>query len=101
MTAGLVEFVAVLVVAAAAVAVASVMLDDALRRRARAAAVEPELVRVHLLDDERSFEGVLVAVTPDHYRLRNASHLLTAEQSIALDGETWIPRERVLLVQRL
>lgn len=63
--------------------------------------LEPEVVRVHFADDDRSVEGVLVAVSRDHYRLANAKQFTSPDASVPLDGEAWVPREKVLLVQRL
>lgn len=110
-----VELVLLGVLAAAAVAVAVVVIrqDDESRVRAREAERradelarlelerQPEVVRVHYSDDDRSVEGVLVSVSRDHYRLANARQFSSTESSVALDGEAWIPRDRVLLVQRL
>lgn len=57
------------------------------------------LVRLHLEGQSFSVEGVLLEVTGKHYRLANVSHLEAEERSHALEGEVWVPRERVLYCQ--
>lgn len=59
------------------------------------------LVRLHLLDNGPSYEGVLIGRRGGHYRLANARIFEAEGRSYALDGEQWIPRERVLYVQVL
>ena len=59
------------------------------------------LVRLHLVDQNRSFEGVLVGMDANHYRLANPKQLESAERSFELQGEAWVPRDRVLYVQVL
>ena len=59
------------------------------------------LVRLHMLDSSPSVEGVLVGLVAGHYRLLNVSLLETEGRTHELDGEAWVPKERVLLVQRL
>jgi hypothetical protein len=54
------------------------------------------LLRLHLEGNRPSVEGVFLGFEAGHYRLANAKLLKTAEQTIELDGETWVPRERVL-----
>lgn len=56
-------------------------------------------VRVHLLNETRSVEGVWVGNSGGHYRLAAAQQLESDDRVIALDGEAWIPRERVLYMQ--
>lgn len=58
------------------------------------------LVRLHTFDQAPSFEGVLVGRPAGHYRLLNAS-AINAEGDVPLDGEAWVPSERVLFVQVL
>jgi hypothetical protein len=48
-----------------------------------------------------TFEGVLLARTPDHYRLMACKQIIDSDQSVNLDGEVEVPRERVLFIQRL
>lgn len=57
------------------------------------------LVRLHFDGKDASLEGVLLAVQSGHYRLANASHLESEGRTHALDGEAWVPRERVLYLQ--
>ena len=60
------------------------------------------LVRLHVVDDGPSVEGVLSGIRAGHYVLRDARLLTSAESSTQLDGrETWVPRSRVVLVQLL
>lgn len=67
-----------------------------LRRRQR-------LVRLHLKNDPRSVEGVLVHADRMHYILLSARILVSTrrEEDAALDGRTWWPREDVFHVQEL
>lgn len=59
------------------------------------------LVRLHMVGDAPSVEGILVGVVAGHYRLLKVSLLEAEGRTHDLDGEAWVPRERVLLVQRL
>lgn len=59
------------------------------------------LVRLHLKDENRSLEGVWIGLDASHYRLANVSQLETLDRTIELEGEVWVPRERVLHVQVL
>lgn len=68
--------------------------------RRRHAQQEKRLVRLHLVDAQSSFEGVLLAVEAGHYRLANPS-MIDGNETVQLDGESWIPSGRVLFVQVL
>lgn len=57
------------------------------------------LLRLHLIKQEPSIEGVFLGFQAGHYRLANASMLETTERTHALEGETWVPRDRVLYGQ--
>lgn len=59
------------------------------------------LVRLHLVDPHPTVEGILDGTIDGHYRLLNASLLEATDRTHALEGEVWVPRERVVLVQRL
>lgn len=59
----------------------------------------PRLMRLHLVGQEASIEGVFLGYRAGHYRLANASMLETTERSHPLAGETWVPRDRVLYGQ--
>jgi hypothetical protein len=63
----------------------------------------PRLVRLHLKNDPRSIEGVLVYYDRDHYILQSARVLSTTsrDHDRGLDDRTWWPREDVLTVQEL
>ncbi len=58
-------------------------------------------VRIHLKDETRSLEGIWVGYAAGHYRLVAAEQLEEIGRTIPVDGEAWIPRERVLYVQVL
>jgi hypothetical protein len=58
-------------------------------------------VRVHLRDETRSLEGIWVGSAAGHYRLAAAEQLESADRTLELEGEAWIPRERVLYLQVL
>lgn len=57
------------------------------------------LVRLHLAGDHPSLEGILLGTSAGHYRLANARHIVDEDNSFNLDGEAWVPRERVLYLQ--
>ncbi len=59
------------------------------------------LVRLHLLDDQPSFEGILVGRAGGHYRLEAPKMLVSEEQTQTLDGTALVPCDRVLFVQVL
>lgn len=71
------------------------------RLLARRAAPAPRLVRVHYADDDRSVEGILVELGPDHYALKHGRQYVDEATSVPLDGDTLIPRGKVLLIQDL
>ena len=56
-------------------------------------------VRIHQLDPAPSVEGILVSSLDGHYRLLKASVLRPDGQALELEGEAWIPREKVILVE--
>jgi hypothetical protein len=58
-------------------------------------------VLIHLVDSRSSFEGILVGIDANHYRLANPRELVTADQTRDLTGDLWLPRQRVLYVQVL
>lgn len=59
------------------------------------------LVRLHLVDPLPSIEGILVSAFDGHYRLKKVELLEAPERTQKLEGEAWVPRERVIFVQRL
>lgn len=60
------------------------------------------LVRLHLKDNAPSVEGFLrFSLHSSHYRLVKSSLFEAEDRSHSLDGEVWVPRENVLLIQRL
>lgn len=59
------------------------------------------LVRLHLVDPHPTIEGILVGRMNGHYRLLKCSLLEAPDRTHQLEGEVWVPRERVVLVQRL
>ena len=56
-------------------------------------------VRAHLADKEFSIEGILMGMQAGHYRLANASHLESEGRTHSLEGEVWIPRDRIVYLQ--
>jgi hypothetical protein len=68
-----------------------------IRRRIRG------LVRLHLVGDKRSVEGILLGTVEGHYRLANAKLLVDTnrEHDVPVDGEAFWPTERVLYVQKV
>lgn len=61
---------------------------------------KPRQVRLHLRDPKSpALDGILLGVKAGHYRLANPTHLETADRSHALDGEAWVPVDRVLYLQ--
>ena len=59
------------------------------------------LVRLHLVGDEPSIEGILVGRTDGHYRVEQASVIESAERSHAVEGWVLVPVARVAFVQCL
>jgi len=59
------------------------------------------LVRLHLVDPFPSIEGILISAFDGHYRLKKVDLLEGADRTQRLEGEAWIPKERVIFVQRL
>lgn len=61
------------------------------------------LVRLHLVDPFPSIEGILVGSFDSHYRLLKPVVLEGERQSRELQpgSEAFVPRERVIFVQRL
>jgi hypothetical protein len=61
------------------------------------------LVRLHQPKGEPTVEGLLLGIVEDHYRLANAKLLVDTnrEHDIPVDGEMFVPRARVLYVQKV
>lgn len=59
------------------------------------------LVRLHLVDPHPSIEGILVSARDGHYRLLRPAVLESTERTQELEGEAWVPKDRVIFVQRL
>ena len=59
------------------------------------------LVRLHLLDDQPSVEGILSGVTAGHYLILAPKVLIAEDQSQSFDGHLLVPAGRVLFVQVL
>lgn len=59
------------------------------------------LVRVHLVGDEPSVEGVYIGRADGHYRIEHASVIESAERSHPLEGWVLIPARKVAFVQVL
>jgi len=58
-------------------------------------------VRLHLVDPFPSIEGILVSSWNGHYRLLKPELIEAENRTQVLVGEAWVPRERVIFVQRL
>jgi hypothetical protein len=56
-------------------------------------------VRIHLRGETRSLEGIWIGNAAGHYRLAKVEQLEAAGRTLELEGEAWIPRERVLYLQ--
>lgn len=54
-------------------------------------------VRIHQLEGP-TVEGILVSSLDGHYRLLKAS-IIRSEGSVELEGQVWVPREKVILVE--
>lgn len=59
------------------------------------------LVRVHLIGDEPSIEGVYTGRIDGHYRIENANVIESSERSHALEGWVLVPAHKVAFVQVL
>ena len=59
------------------------------------------LVRAHFPDPQPSIEGVYAGRWGGHYRILNAKLVQAEDKTLSLEGETFIPCERVLFLQRL
>lgn len=61
------------------------------------------LVRLHQLGQKESFEGLLLGVFEEHYRLANARLLVDTnkEHDVPIDGEALVPCARVAYVQKV
>lgn len=56
-------------------------------------------VRLHMVNQAPSVEGIWVNRAAGHYVLAAATLLEREDASHELEGELWVPRERVLYVQ--
>ena len=59
------------------------------------------LVRLHIVGDGPSVEGILLGRSSGHYILLSPKLLETPDRSHLLDGHIAVPVERVLFVQVL
>lgn len=59
------------------------------------------LVRLHLVGDEPSIEGVYIGRTDGHYRIEQASVIETPDRSHAVEGWVLVPVGRVAFIQVL
>lgn len=57
-------------------------------------------VRVHQSNGP-TIEGILVGSLDNHYRLLKPRLLESPTRTHDLDGEAWIPREKVILVETI
>jgi hypothetical protein len=56
-------------------------------------------VRIHQPDPGPTIEGFLVSSWGDHYRLLRPVLLEAPGRSHDLEGEVWVPRDRVLFLE--
>lgn len=64
--------------------------------------VRRRLVRLHFADSSPSMDGIYVGKEAGHYVLMKAAILSEdGEDPVGLEGETWVPKERVLFMQVL
>jgi hypothetical protein len=56
------------------------------------------VVRLHFVGDSPSIEGIFLGTQASNYVLAKAE-LVREDSNVALEGETWIPKERVLFMQ--
>jgi len=59
------------------------------------------LVRLHLVDPFPSVEGILISALDGHYRLVKPALIEATDRTRELEGELFVPKERVVYVQRL
>lgn len=61
------------------------------------------LVRLHQKKDQSSYEGLLLGIVEDHYRLANARLLVDTnrEHDVVIDGEAYVPCSGVHYVQKV
>lgn len=62
-------------------------------------ALRKRRVRIHQHDPGPTIEGILVGSIDSHYRLLRPVLWETPTRSHDLQGEAWIPRERVLFLE--
>jgi len=56
-------------------------------------------VRIHQLNGAPTVEGILVSSFDDHYRLLRPEIIESESRSHEIEGELWVPRERVVFVE--
>lgn len=56
-------------------------------------------VRIHQLGEAPTLEGILIGSLDNHYRLIRPVLWEAPNRSHDLDGEVWIPREKVVFVE--
>jgi prophage tail gpP-like protein len=61
----------------------------------------PRLVVVHMIDNAPSVEGILVEKPDGYYKLEKAKLIVDANNHQTLDGTTWVPSPRVMMLQVL
>lgn len=60
-----------------------------------------KLVRLHLVEPHPTLEGIMAGSPRSHYRLLKPSVLEGPDRTRELSGEVFVPRERVVFVQRI
>jgi hypothetical protein len=62
---------------------------------------ESRRVRLHFKNENRSLEGVWVGMAAGHYRIAKPEQIEAVDRTLELEGEAWVPREDVMLLQVL
>jgi hypothetical protein len=62
---------------------------------------QPKQVRIHVHGQEQSIDGILISRPNHFYRLAQPKLVVAENISQALDGEAWVPSDRVLFLQVL
>lgn len=60
-----------------------------------------QMVRLHLEGNNPSIEGMLFEKPGDFYRLLKPELISAENSNVSMDGEVWVPRDRVLFCQVL
>lgn len=62
---------------------------------------KPKQVRIHIQGQDQSLDGILTHRPNHFYRLAQPELVFGENMNHALDGEAWVPSDRVLFLQVL